>query len=87
MLYRLLIDYEALEFLASLKKADQRLLRQRLKAIQDDPAQFSDYLESDPSGRPLHVNICAGYAVTYWEDFADRHIKVLEISEADRDLI
>jgi hypothetical protein len=29
--YRLLIDYEALDYLASLKKPDQRLIHQRLK--------------------------------------------------------
>ena len=82
--YRLLIDYEALEFISALKKADQHALRQRLRAIRTDPVGFSDYLERDPSGRPLHVNICAGYAITYWEDFADRQIKVLDITRADR---
>lgn len=81
--YRLLIDYEALDFLATLKKPDQRLIHQRLKQIQDYPTQFSDYLEFDPSGRPLHVNVCGKYAITFWEDFADRHVKVLEISRAD----
>jgi mRNA-degrading endonuclease RelE of RelBE toxin-antitoxin system len=84
MNYRLLIDYEALGFLAQLKKPAQRLIHQRLREIQDYPSRCSDYQETDPTGRTLHVSICGEYAITYWEDFADRHIKVLEIARADR---
>ena len=84
MNYRLLIDYEALEFLSQLKKPVQRLIHKRLREIQDYPSNHSDYQEHDPVGRPLHVSICGDYAVTFWEDFADRHFKVLEIARADR---
>ncbi len=84
MNYRLLIDFEALEFLSGLKKSSQRLLQKRLRQIQDDPIACSDYMERDPSGRPLHVSIADAFAITYWEDFADRHVKVLEIARADR---
>lgn len=84
MTYRLLIDYEALDYLASLKKPVQRLIHQRLKKIQDYPSDCSDYVERDPSGRALHVSIAGDYAITYWEDFADKQVKVLEIARADR---
>lgn len=83
MTYRLLIDYEALDVLASLKKPVQRLVHQRLRQIQEFPSQWADYQERDPSGRPLLVSIVGDYAITYWEDFADRHVKVLEIAKAD----
>jgi hypothetical protein len=59
MTYRLLIDYEALDYLASLKKPVQRLIHQRLKKIQDYPSDCSDYVERDPSGRALHVTLQA----------------------------
>jgi hypothetical protein len=42
------------------------------------------YEERESSGRPLHVSIVGDYAITYWEDFADRQVKVLEIARADR---
>lgn len=84
MSYRLLIDMEAVEFLASLKKSEQRLIHQRLAAIREYPAQWSDYTERDPTGRSLHVSVCGAYAITFWEDFADRHVKILEIARADR---
>ena len=84
MSYRLLIDYEVLEVLAALRKPIQRMIHQRLRQLQDYPAQWADYEERDPTGRSLHVSIVGDYAITYWEDFADRHVKVLEISKADR---
>lgn len=84
MTYRLLIDYEALDVLASLKKPVQRLIHQRLHQIQDYPSQWADYDERDPTGRLLHVSIVGDYAITYWEDFADRHVKVMEIAKVDR---
>jgi hypothetical protein len=84
MLYRLLIDYEVLQYVSSLKRPHQQALHHKFRSIQADPSGNSDYLERDPTGRPLHVSICAGLAITYWEDFADRHIKILEVKEADR---
>ena len=84
MKYRLLIDYEALDVLASLKKPVQRLIHQRLRQIQEFPSHSADCDERDPTERPLHVSVVGDYAITYWEDFADRHVKVLEIARADR---
>jgi len=83
MNYRLLIDYEAFEFLSQLKKPVQRLIHRRLRQIQDGPTECSDYQERDSTGRPLHVSICGDYAITFWEDFADRQVKVLQIARAD----
>jgi hypothetical protein len=45
MTYRLLIDYEALDVLASLKKPVQMLVHQRLRQIQDYPSRWADYEE------------------------------------------
>ena len=84
MSYRLLIDFEAMAFLSHLKKRDQRLIHLRLRQIRDYPSNWSEFTERDASGRPLHVNICGDFAITFWEDFADRHVKVLEIARADR---
>lgn len=83
MNYRLLIDYEALEFLAQLKKPAQRTIHKRLRELQDYPSRWSDYQEGDLTGRILHVSICGDFSITYWEDFADRQVKVLEIARAD----
>ena len=84
MNYRLLIDYEVIEFIETLPRKDQRLLRDRFVAIQDSPRQFSDYTEADNTGRPVDIHICGKYAIKYWEDHADRHIKILDLHFADR---
>ena len=34
--------------------------------------------------RLLSALICEGHAIEYWEDFADRRIKVMHVRVADR---
>ncbi len=84
MKYRLLIDYEVIEFLETLPRKDQKLLRNRVVAIQNYPQKFSDYVESDNTGRRVDIHICGKYAVKFWEDHADRHIKILDVRLADK---
>ena len=43
---------------------------------------LSDYREANPRGIPLDVHLCAGFAIKYWIDFADRHVKVLDLEPA-----
>lgn len=83
MSYRLLIDFEAVEFLRGVKRSDQLLLHHRLRQIQEFPSQHVDYVERDSTDRELFVNVCGRFAITFWEDFADRHVKVLDICRAD----
>ena len=50
MNYRLLIDYEVIEFLETLPRRQQRLLRDRFAAIRHNPEKFSDCTERDYVG-------------------------------------
>ena len=84
MKYRLLIDYEVIEFIETLSQKDQRLLRDRIVLIQDYPQKFSDYTESDSAGHRVDIHICGRYAIKFWEDHADRHIKILDVRFADK---
>jgi mRNA-degrading endonuclease RelE of RelBE toxin-antitoxin system len=84
MSYRLLIANEVLEFLDGLRHRERLLLRARFVQIADFPENFSDFQERDATGRALEVNLCGKYAITYWTDFADRDVKILRISNADR---
>lgn len=83
MKYRLLIDYEVIEFLETLPRKDQKLLRNRLLAIQDYPGKYSDYTDADSTGRRVDIHICGGYAVKFWQDHADEHVKILDVHFAD----
>lgn len=83
---KLLVDFEVVEFMASLKRADQLFLRKRFLEIRDRPSHHSDYREHDETGRPVDINICGPYAIKYWADFADRHVKILDLHLADDEL-
>ena len=84
MKYRLLIDHEVIEFIEALSRKDQRLLRDRFVQIQDYPQNLSDYTESDSDGHRVDIHICGRYAIKFWEDHADRHIKILDVRLADK---
>ena len=84
MNYRLLIDYEVIEFLESLPRKDRRLLRGRFLAIQNDPQNFSDFVESGVTRHRVDINIHGNFAIKYWQDHADQHVKILDITLADR---
>lgn len=84
MKYRLLIDYEVIEFLETLARRDQRLLRNRFVEIQNAPTRFLDYTEADRTGRPVGIHICGKFAIKFWEDHADKHLKILDAQFADR---
>jgi hypothetical protein len=84
MNYRLLVDYEVIEFLETLPRKGQRLLRNRFVAIREFPSRHSDYIESDDVGRRVDIHICGKYAIKFWEDSADQHLKILDVHFADR---
>ena len=82
--YRLLVDWEVIEKLQQLPRSTRQKLRLILVRIAATPDLLSDYREPNPRGIPLDVHLCAGFAIKYWIDFADRHVKVLDLEPADR---
>ncbi len=62
----------------------RRRLRQALTRIAATPDLLSDYREPNERGIPLDVHLCAGFAIKYWIDFADRHVKILDLEAADQ---
>lgn len=82
--YRLLVAYEVIEFLEKLPRSDQRLLRNVFVDINEWPSRFSDFTEPDSTGRNLDVHLYGKFAIRFWEDFADKHVKILDVTFADR---
>lgn len=83
MQYRLLIDLEALELLMQLPAARRRIFTEHFYLLQKHPTVHSDYRDTDAHGRSVHVSILDGFAIYYWVDEADRHVKILEVIAAD----
>lgn len=81
--YRLLIDIEVIEFLRGMRRIEQERLLRHFRAIAVSPAKYYDYVEADAIGRRLGVNVFSNFAIRFWEDFADMHLKILEITRAD----
>ena len=84
MKYQLLIDYDVIEFMDALSRKEQQLLRKHFIAILGFPRQFSDYTELDSTGRRVDIHICGKFAIKYWEDHADKHLKILDVHFADK---
>ena len=80
---RLLLDVEVIAYLERLPPRERTAIWKRLREIALQPDRFLDYRERDECGRDLPVHFSHRHAILFWDDFADRHIKVLEISNAD----
>ena len=80
---RLLIDSSVLEFIGRLRKRDREFLRARVEAIRDFPGPHADYRTRDDTGRELDGHIAGRFAIVFWDDFADRHGKILGVTWAD----
>lgn len=84
MEYRLLIDLETIEVLDRLTKTARNRLLGHFTNIRSFPGNYSDYHEQDAIGRRIEISIFAGWAIHYWIDSADRHVKVLALRPADK---
>ncbi|HEY3762116.1 MAG TPA: hypothetical protein VGN23_10255 [Verrucomicrobiae bacterium] len=80
---RLFIAVDVLDFLRTLRPREQRDLLQLFREIAAYPSKFSDFVESDSTGRRVDVHIFGKFAIKFWNDFADRHVKILDLHFAD----
>lgn len=80
---RLLIDIEVLEFLRTLSPREQTALLKRFREIAAHPSNYSDLVERDAAHRRVEVHVFGRFAIKFWDDFADRHVKILDVHFAD----
>lgn len=81
---RLFIAVDVLDFLRTLRAGEQRSLLRRFRDIAASPSRFSDYVEYDVNGRRVDVHVFGRFAIKFWDDFADRHVKILDLHFAGR---
>jgi hypothetical protein len=75
--------FRSARFPGTLRKRDRDSLLQRFDAIRDFPAQHMDYRVRDDDGRDLDGHIAGRFAIHFWDDFADRHVKIMGVTWAD----
>jgi hypothetical protein len=83
MEYRLLIDLEVVELLQQLPRRVRDDLLTHFGRIREFPGNHSDFQERDAVGRPVDISVYGRFAIHYWTDVADRHIKILALKPAD----
>lgn len=79
----MLIDSEAIAFVSTLKKREREALYRRFEMIREDPDLHAEFLSRDASGRELDGCIEDRFAILFWDDFADRHVKIMDVIFAD----
>lgn len=82
--YGLLVSMDVLEFIERLPRRTRLGLRAGMIDIGNDPTGLSDATDYDSTGRMVQITVIGDYALTYWIDHADRHVKILDIHSADR---
>ena len=69
-----MLDSDVVLFLERLPTQQRSALWRRLREIADSPDSFEDFVEADDSGRELTGHLFGGFAIVFWDDFADRHL-------------
>jgi hypothetical protein len=84
MKLRLLVDMEVVALMDAMPAKIRNKIVRRMLQIQDFPSNCSDFRERDETGRTLDISVVENWAIHYWADFNDRHVKVLKLTPADR---
>ena len=79
-----MVSIDVVEFIERLPSKTRKALRGAIHTIGKDPHGRSDSEDYDQLGRLTHIAIVGEYALMYWVDDADRHVKILDIHAADR---
>jgi hypothetical protein len=77
--YRLTVDFDALQFLFSLRKADQIRLAWWLERLKNSPFSLGQTVVVDPTGREVQVSKVSRFRVFHWTDHAVKTVQVVKI--------
>jgi mRNA-degrading endonuclease RelE of RelBE toxin-antitoxin system len=80
--YRLLVDLEVIAVLDAMPKKERSRLLDHFTKLRAEPDQHAHQHERGIGGRRIEINVFGGYAIHYWIDFADRHVKILSLKAA-----
>ena len=83
MNYRLTVDFDALQFLFSLRKADQIRLARWLERLRNSPFSLGQSVVVDPIGRNVQVSKVTDFRIFHWTDHAVRTVQVVKIEIND----
>jgi hypothetical protein len=73
---RLLLDSDVVEYPGRNRTGERTKIWHRLREIAQAPDRFVDYHDRDERGRVLAVHVFNGSAILFWDDLADRYLKL-----------
>jgi hypothetical protein len=82
--YRLLVEWRVLKFLETLKRRDREFLLSLFESMLQAPSRYAEFQEREESGRMLDGYIAGRFAILFWDDFADRHLKIMNLGRSDK---
>jgi len=80
--YTVVFHSAAAEPLFTIPRRGRSGLMTFFSALERDPHQRGDYVETDADGRPNQVKIVGRWAVTYWPDHAVKEVRVVRLENA-----
>ena len=81
--YRLFIAVDVVDFLQTLRRSQRQEMLAHFRRLRNSPGRYADYQDSDEVGRRVEVSVFGGFAIYYWVDEADQHVKILKLATAD----
>lgn len=80
--FTVLVALSVYRVLATMRKRDRDRILRFLDQLEDDPYGLSHYREIGDAEQSRDVTIIGSHAITYWIDYADKHVKILRIEPA-----
>jgi hypothetical protein len=77
--YKLVVDYDALEFFQGLSKNEQHFLHARLFHLREYPHNSADRSETGEGGRVHFIYVRGKFAIKFWIDEAVKEVRILDI--------
>lgn len=81
---RFLIDSDVLDFVGRLNKCDRAPAFARVELIRRPAIGHADFQVQDEAGREYDGHIAGRFCNVFWDDFPDRHLRIMRVYRADR---
>jgi hypothetical protein len=75
----LLLAIDVIRFLERLGAKERDRLLNLFDQMAQHPANHTDYEEVSADGRLYGVHVIGHFVIRFWDDFADRHFKIMEL--------
>ena len=73
------LDGAAAEFALACNRPDQKRILAACQQLRDFPDTQAEFTRRDVTGRTISVRVFRPFLIHYWDDFADRVVRIVRI--------